>query len=651
MKELILRATLETVGRSTTLPWICTQLSQLVREPEEASAAPPRLLLSWPQEGELWVWLKDTAGSSDSPFCRYSRLSFRPLEISPSALPGKSAEVKIAVGLLPAAWLYVAAPLDSLLQQGLEPRQVTADGRVVTMDELTPAQMRCMQHIYAVADDGLAARLHGGSLHRPAPAGVRPNRYAELEREVHRLLEECFCPGGEAEGCPLRLHLQLCDVHPSRLHSIAPEHRLLLFGDNRTAYDPRHAFRDYGACVAIARRKLRLVMLYPAGGVEAARKLCLLLQSLTGVTSFFPVSNEEEWIEYKVKDDVVDRVKQSLLHLKQRNYNRPDLMVCYISPSGDDAVTAQRLHLRTHVGLCCHHMELLCMDSIPQQAVEGEKLGKYADSLASRLVVKLKGLSWMPQLLITQDTDLILCLSHSVRRHHLICGATFCTDQRASKLHHFVCEERHFPAYLYSDFKQAYSHFVAEHGGQPPQRLVVYCHRHVDERPLAEFARLLARAVPRLRVVAAFLRLTGSDYPAFYDPSSPCCMPPDGTYISCPDDAYLLFCSDFRPGDALLPTRYPHPLEVRLRHLEADGSYSSVASPEAEVLMTQAYQLTCLNPERVERCVVPVIALHTDRMVRRAHREQDARDAAAAAAAASIGGGGVARWRSVNVLM
>lgn len=650
MKELILRATLAAVHRSMTLAWICTQLSQLVREPEAVPGVMPHCLLSRPQAEELQVWLKDTAESPDPRFCRYRRLLLRPLEITSSPLPDTSVEAKIAVGLLPAAWLYMASPLDSLLREGLEPRQVMADGRVVTMEELTPAQMRRMEQLYAVADDGLLARLHV-SLHLPAPPGVRPNHYAELEREVELLLAECFRPEGEAQGCPLRLPLQLCDVHPGRLHSIAPEHRQLLFGDRCTAYDPRCAFPEHGACVPVARRKLRLVMLYPAGGVETARKLCRLLQSLTGITAVFPLDNEEQWIEYEVKDDVVARLKQSLLLLKQRNYqSTTDLLVCYISPSGKDAETAMRLQLHAHVSFCCRNLELLCMDSIPQKAVESGKLGKYAHSLASRLVVKLKGLSWMPQQLATQDTDLILCLSHSARRHSLLCGATFCSSQQASRLHHFVCEERHLMAFLHSDIKQAYVRFMEEHGGQPPQRIVVYAFRNVDERHVVDFAALLARLLPRLRVVTAFLRLTGADYPGFYDPSSPCCMPPDGTWVSCPDDAYLLFCNDFRPDGTLQPARYPHPLEVRLRHLDADGSFTSVTPPEAEVLMTQVYQLTCLNPERVERCVVPAIALKTSEMVRRAHNEHDA--LATYAAATSMDGGGVAEWRSgeeVNV--
>lgn len=645
MKELILCATLAAAHRSMTQEWICTQLSQLVRQPEAVPGEMPHCLLSRPQAEELHVWLKDTAESRDPRFCRYRRLLLRPLGTTSSALPDTSVEVKIAVGLLPAAWIYVASPLDSLLREGLEPRQVMADGQVVAMEELTPAQMRHMEQLYAVADDGLVARLPDVSLHAPTPPGVRPNRYAELEREMELLLAECFRHGDEARDCPLKLHLQLCDVHPSRLHSIASEHRQLLFGNNCTAYDPRCAFPEHGACVPVAQRKLRLVMLYPAGGVETARKLCCLLQSLTGITAVFPLPNEEEWIEYEVKDDVVDCVKQSLLVLKQRNWQRSatDMLVCYISPSGTDAVKARHLHLRTNVGLFCRNLELLCMGSFPQQAVESGKLSLYADSLASHLVAKLKGLTWMPQQLTTQDTDLVICLSHSVRRHNLLCGATFCSNQQASRLHHFVCEERHLIAFLHSDFKQAYAHFAEEHGGLRPERVVVYAYRDGDERYVADFAGLLARLLPGLRVVTALLRLSGAAYPGFFDPSSPCSMPPDGTWLSCPDDTYLLFCNDFRPDGILQPTRYPHPLEVRLRHLDANGSLVSVAPPEAEELMTQVYQLTCLNPERVERCILPVIALKTSEMVRRAHNEQDARDAAAAAT--GMGSGGVAEWR------
>lgn len=634
MKELILHATLTVTSRDVTSSWLCTQLSMLIAEPGVVNGELPCHLWARPEEDVLEVWLKDDEPCPDSILCRYRRLAFRPLEVPLSASPGISADVPIAVSLLPPAWLYTAVPLSGLLEQGILPRRVMADGQVLPMERLDPCQMRRMDYLYAVADSELTVRLHCTS-HSPQSSGHRPNRYAELEREANLLLSGCFRQGGSAEGCALHLQPTLADVAAHRIHSIGHEYRQLLFGEACTAEDPRSAFSAHGACRPSAKRTLRLVMLYPQGGLETARCLCHLLQSLTRLIAVFPIGHEEGWIEYEMCSQTVENIRQSLLLLKQRNYNQQDLLVCYISPSGDDALTAGSLHLRTHVRLCCRNLELLFMDSVPRRAVEGGGLVKNSTNLASGLVVRLKGLSWVPRQILTQDTDLVICFSQSRRHHDYLCGATFCFNQKASLVHDFTCEERLFLPYLYSDFKVSLGDFQSEHGGRLPRRIVIYCYRNVDVRHLKDFARLLSESLPDIPLVAAFLQLTETGYPAFYDPDSSCRMPPDGTYVSCPDDTYLLFCNDFRPGSIRPPERYPHPLEVRLKHLKPDGSFAPVPPGEAVELMTQVYQLTSLNPERVDRCVLPVLALHTDKLLRCAHDERVAQaDAVSVAVAA-----------------
>lgn len=634
MKELILHATLSATSHEVTPSWLCTQLSLLVAEGGAVTEELPRRLLARMEEDVLEVWLKDADPCLDHRLCRYCRLAFRPSQVTAPISRGALASVQIAVSLLPPAWLYADAPLSGLLELDVQPRRVVADGQVLLMEQLTPRQMRHFEQVYAVVDGELKARLHC-CLHPPASPEHRPNRYAELERETDRLLSACLHRDGEVEGCPLHLPTSLADVAAHRLHCIGHEYRQLLFGDGCTAEDPRSAFAEYGACRSSSKRTLNLVMLYPQGGLETARSLCRLLKSLAGIMAVFPVGHEEDWIAYEMGSQVVERIKQSLLLLKQRKYDCPDLLICYISPSGDNALMAQNLRLRAHVRLCCRNLEMLFMDSVPQRAVEGGGLRKNATNLASGLVVRLNGLSWMPRQILTQDTDLVICFSQSRGDHYYLFGATFCFNQEASLVHDFTCEENLFLPYFSADFKRSLGDFQGEHAGRLPRRIVIYCYRHVDIRHLEELAHLLSRLLSAIPLVVAFLRLTGTEYPAFFEPASPFRMPLDGTYVSCPDDTYLLFCNDFRPGDTRPPERYPHPLEVRLKHLEPDGSFSPVPPEEAEELMTQVYQLTSLNPERVDRCALPALALHTDKMVRRAHDEKLAEAAAISAAAAA----------------
>lgn len=634
MKELILHATLSVVSHEVTSSWLCTQLSLLVAGSGAEAGELPRCLLARPEEDVLEVWLKDAVPCLDHRLCRYRRLAFCSFEVTMPASGGALADVQIALSLLPPVWLYTAVPLSGLMEQDVQPRRVVIDGQVLLMEQLTPGQMRHMEHAYAVVDGELKTRLHC-CLDSPVSPGYRPNRYADLEREINLLLSSCLHRDGEVEECPLHLQTALADVAAHRLHSIGHEYRQLLFGDACTAEDPRTAFAEHGACQPSPKRTLSLVMLYPQGGLETARRLCRLLKSLAGIITVFPVGHEEDWIEYEVGDQVVERVRQSLLLLKQRRYDCRDLLICYISPSGDDALTAQSLRLRAHVGLCCRNLELLFMDSVPRRAVEGEALRKNAVNLASGLVVRLKGLSWVPRQILTQDTDLVICFTQSHRDHDYLCGATFCFNQKASLVHEFTCEEALFLPYLYTDFKRSLGDFKREHAGRLPSRVVIYCYRDVDVRHLEGFADLMSGSFPNLPLVVAFLRLTGTGSPAFYEPSSPFRMPWDGTYVSCPDDTYLLFCNDLRPGYTRPPERYPHPLEVRLKHLEPDGSFSPVPPEEVEELMTQVYQLTSLNPERVDRCALPVLALHTDKLVRCAHDERLAQAAAISAAASA----------------
>ena len=144
--------------------------------------------------------------------------------------------------------------------------------------------------------------------------------------------------------------------------------------------------------------------------------------------------------------------------------------------------------------------------------------------------------------------------------------------------------------------------------------------------------------------ILMLLGLPDGVWPTLFDPSSPCFMPPDGTYVRLSPASFLLFSNECRPSYPSPPRRYPLPLRVSPLLMDEQGNTTPLPSDEADRIMRQAYQQTCVDMENLDRPLLPAVAIHAARIVRRCHNDEAVRRQSWQYLSQNIGG--MADWRN-----
>lgn len=580
------------------------------------------MLYHTPRPGVLEVWLKDPLPPPPGGTLCYRRLSFRPLppvrNAPPVASTGPSHACQIVIERLPAKRVYPHSPMSKMRLLGTSPTLVVVDGRVISYDSLTPAQVKCLNRMYAVLTPALSARLKlPAEVEGESAASSGP--YAALQQEVEQLLARCFPTGGTVQGCPLQVSLRLADVPDERLRYASAEHRLLQFGAPGEGRDARTGFCLHGACLPAKSSMLSVTMFYPRGETDAACRLFELFAPLADLIAVVPLTNIDQWVPYDVDECAIRQLTQGLFaHPVEKGR-----LYCLVTPPG----RAAEVLLQQHALVCLRgqirFLGAYFLGPVPLHAVCPEVFDRYLPSLALHLLVQMGGLPWVPRCFASQDTDLVVGFSHSWPSQSLIsfCAAAFFNDPLKGCRFDFVHFADKFLDFFIMEFQRAYEEFLSTHQERPPERLVIYCHHDLPIDLLQGFVRWMAPHSEAVPVVLVRLRRTSAATLRHYAPDAPGCMPPAGTFLYCGDDGFLLFCRDSFPSSGSRGRVYPYPLEVSLKRLAADGSLQSPLAEEVDGLLVQACQLVWANPEGLDGSPLPFILSHTDRLVR--HRCQE----------------------------
>lgn len=617
MKELLLQAVLDAGTCGITPPALCRWLIALTGGPVEGATGNARKFYHTPCPDVLEIWFQDTLSQQAENVICYSRISFRPLLPASAATSSTATDCRIAVEVLPPEQIYTSIPLSEMGLVGASPRLVAVDGWVVPHGSLSRGPMGSLNRAYAVLTPALTARL-GVSFHTEQQAAVSAGPYDVLRQEVERLLSLCFPGGGEVEGCPLHVSLRLNEVSADCLLNTNADHRLLRFGSSGEGSAPRSAFPLYGARQPGRYRYLNITMLYPRGELETARRLFLLFAPTASLIAVEPVGDVDRWVPYDVDDHAVDTLTQALYHQSGMDAPGVGRLYCLLTPSGSVAGTLLRQQLSVRLRRLVRSLGAFYWGPVPLHAIGGEAFSRHLPAVASRLLVQMGGVPWVPRCFASQNTDLIVGCSHSrlSQSFEPFCAATFYNDP-LQFCHCDLCKPaERFPLFFPEYFQMAYGRFCTAHDNHPPERLVIYCHHDFPVEPLASFVAWMGKFPAAVPVVWVRVRRTTGAQLRHYAPDAPGGMPPAGTCLRLDDDTFLLFCRDFVPSPGSRGGFYPYPLEVNLKCLCPDGQLLSLSPEEVEGVLVQACQLVWANPECLDGNPLPLVLSHTDRLVR-----------------------------------
>lgn len=622
MKELLLQAALDAGHSDATPSDLCRWLVSLTGDPAAGSGSFAPKLYYTPCPGVLEVWLKDAPEQEERSVVCYRRLSFRPFPPVSASSPSASSDCRIAVEVLPAKQIYIGFPMSEMGLVGASPALVVTGGWVMPYEALSPMQIGHLDSAYAVLTPALSVRLNcSGCVEQRISAPLGP--YEALWQEVEGLLTRCFPSGGTVSDCPLHLSLHPVDVPAYRLRCIGTEHGLLQFGMSAVDADPRAGFCRYGACLPGRCHSLTLTMLYPRGQLDAARRLFGLFYPLASLIAVMPVGSMDRWIPYDADERAIDQLTQALCTQPVTDVPAAFRLYCLVVPSGEAAAPLMGWQLSVRLRRLVLSLGALYVGAIPLHAVSSGGFGRYLPSVASRLLIQMGGVPWMPCHFASQDTDLIAGFSYSCSSQcfELFNAVTFYNDPSRGCCFDLCKTEEKFSLFFSSRFRRAYEQFLIDHRDSPPQRLVVYCHRDLPTEPLLSLVRWMVPYSEAVPVVLAQVRRTSRTMLRHYAPDAPGCMPLAGTVLVCTDDTFLLFCRDFRPASDSSRAFYPYPLEIRLNRLCANGSLQPLSSAEADGVLVQAFQLVRANTVCVDGSPLPIVLSHTDRLLRHCCQE------------------------------
>ncbi len=551
----------------------------------------------------------------------YRRVAFSPLP--PSPVPyrygGDGRDVKVT--LPPPVSVFMGRPLSELRLLGAEPALVAADREVLSPHVLKRAQIARLDSIYAVLTEKMALRLGlPAEVARPA-AGARITS-ANVAHEVEGLIRRCFPGGGEAEGCPLKLRLSLCEVPVGRILKIDDAHRTMLFGEGGEGQVPREGLARHGAYRPPEATFHTLVMLHPEGERHAARRLFRMFVSQQALLPVIWTGDEAHWLEYEPGEGSTEQLLRLLCLHPETEGDAKSKVYCLLVPSAGKtpSVTEQGAvgSVRRLVEAGGAHF----VGPVPLHAVGSAALERFMPTLLSRLSLRMGGLPWMPAHYVSQDSDLVAGISctSGARGVELSFAAAF-YDAPARYCRFSVCGTEHRFAFLFGGrLHAACRSFANDHDGAPPRRLVVYFHHDLPRDMLSLLDDTLKEHAAKLPALLVSVRRTAGDVPRCYDNDTSSGMPAAGTCVTLSDGLHHLFCHDARAGHAAYG---PAPLEAAFYQFDADGGLQPLSPYEEEHLPAQLCQLVWANPRCVDGCALPLILGYTDEMLRK--RESDRR--------------------------
>lgn len=613
MKELFLHTFFDGAARVVGQPDVCRWLATLAGVPAVGGMPlPARLLCDTCTDG-IEIWTTDDGAPSAGGVTVYRRVLLRPVREEEDG-----GRWRIGVELPADVGVCTSRSLSELGMAGVVPQRVVMDGRVFPFEKLTMEQMRRMDEGRAVLTPQLA-----GELGLKCPAGGRLS-YAELHREAERRLAACFPGGGEAEGCPLRVDLRLPDVPAERLFTVPEGRCLLRFGQQGGGRRPRQGLERHGAFRASPHRLLTVVMLYPEGRVEDARRLLRLLFPMGGLVGTMPSGKAEEWVAYRAEDAVVDYLTSTLYAMQAASGGSAGCrLYCYIPPGAGMPAVPQGVELLVRLRRLVRSFGSFFLGPVPLHGIDAEAFGWRLPSVAASLLVQMGGVPWMPAGAAGRDTTLFagLSCSGSRRGQEEFCAGGFWHPSSLRCVEEVCFPLRRFAFRFGGRFRMACEHFAGEHEGYLPDRVVVYCHHDLPSGVLREVAGEFCRYQPVLPLVVARVRLTAGIAPCCYDPGAEGCMPPAGTCLHSGEGRMLLFCREALPALGKRRAFYPAPMEVRFDRLAADGSLLPLPKAEAEELAVETYRLVWSHPAHVDGSALPSVLSCTDSLARRHYQE------------------------------
>lgn len=591
MKELCLHAFFDGSASGVGRQDVCRWLALLAGMPETVGMPLPARLLCDDSADAIEIWLPVSddcggvpGGSSAEGVAVYRRVLLRPARGS-----GEDGEWRVGVELPADVGVCRHLPLSELLMTGSVPQRVVMDGRVFPFGNLTMEQMRRMDEGRAVLTPQLVRTLG-----LKCPVGKRM-AYAELHREVERRLCACFPGGGEAEGCPLHVDLRLPDVPAGRIFRVPAEQFRLRFGQQGEAALPREGLERYGAFGVSPCRLLTVVMLYPEGRLEDARRLFRLLFPMAGLIGAVPSGKEDEWLAYRTDgkagdssgDSAVDGLVSALYAMQARVCGvaggsvgsfagvlmsgpacglagRPggNRLYCYIPPEGswEEPLRGEKtLHREESLRWAALSVRLrrlvrlfgsLFLGPVPLHGIGAEALGWRLPSLAADLLVQMGGVPWVAAGAEEHGGVLFAGLSCSGFRQggEVFCAGGFWQPSLLRCQDEVCCPSRRFGFFFGHSFRMACERFARRHEGELPDKVLIYCHPDFPQGVLRDVAAELGRYLPAVPVALARVRSMAGAPPCCYDPGADGCMPPAGTCLHMGGGRMLLFCRGALPA-------------------------------------------------------------------------------------------------------
>lgn len=633
MKELCLHAFFDRAARGAGRQEVARWLVALARLPDAGGTPFPARLLCDDGVDGIEIWLPDAAAPSAEGVAAYRRVFLRPVREEEDG-----ARWRIRVELPADVAVCASPPLSELVMAGSVPQRVAMDGRVFPFEELTMEQMRRMDEGRAVLAPGLAASL-GMKLRRG-----RKISYAELPGEVERRLSACFPGGGEAAGCPLHVDLRLPDVPACRLFRVPPEQRRLRFGRQGEAALPREGLERYGAFEASPRRLLTVVMLYPEGSLEDARRLFRLLFPIGGLIGAMPSGREDGWVAYRTDgmsgDAVVDGLMASLYAMQAAGGGftggpavgpigssaggpAGNRLYCYIPPEGSAGALLREAGLLVRLRRLVRLFGSLFLGPVPLRGIDAASFGWRLPSVAAGLLVQMGGVPWVSAEAAGRDGVLFAGLSCSGFRRggEEFCAGGFWQPSLLRCADEVCCPLSSFAVFFVFHFRMVCERFARGHEGSLPERVVVYCHHDVPHGLLSGVAAELARQRPVVPVTLARVRRLADASPCCYASGAEGGMPPAGTCLHGGDGRMLLFCREALPALGKRGVFHPAPLEVRFDALAADGDLQPLPVAEAERLAAETCRQVWMHPAYVDGSALPSVLSCVDGLARRRYQE------------------------------
>lgn len=294
------------------------------------------------------------------------------------------------------------------------------------------------------------------------------------------------------------------------------KYRLLRFGGGNTGTDPREGFTKHGPFRFGRFRRAEVVMCYPQGEAEAARRLFRLLEEAKGLTGLTLRRDERRWLAYDAGDPTGDGLMRGVYDSPMPADDAACRLFVLLVPSLSAGLPWRAGELFIRLRMLLPGERDFCPEPVYVHEPGSEAFARRLPALALRLLFQVGGMPWVPVHRVSPESSLLLGLSCSAPLP--VTGRIFSTAFRTAAddgsyirydcvEHHPVhCEEHRFTDCLDRLFIEAYNDFLTANGASPLRRLVLCCHAGFPLEELLPFRSLVERYLPGLPVLTAQVR-------------------------------------------------------------------------------------------------------------------------------------------------